>query len=292
MAGLLKKLSRKPIQDDNKSDAFSPSALSLSMYTSDTTNFQGVEHKGAYTGDKKILMIATEEQYVPLENGKFFSSGNHPVEMFLPLHHLLETGFGLDVATVSGLPVKLEMWAMPQEDKVIKDTYDALKPQLDRPLSLTDVVSFKLGEDSDYEAVFIPGGHGAIVGLPESHLVRQVLTWAVAHNKHIISLCHGPAALLAAQDDNGVSPFAGYSVCVFPDFLDKGPNIVAGYLPGKLKLYAGQALKDQGLTVVNKAMSGKVHHDRHLITGDSPLASDALGKLATNVLLEKLNTHA
>ncbi len=54
-------------------------------------------------------MIAAEERYVLLENGKMFSTGNHPVEMLLPLHHLMEAGFDVDVATLSGYPVKLSM---------------------------------------------------------------------------------------------------------------------------------------------------------------------------------------
>ncbi len=35
--------------------------------------------------------------------------------MLLPLHHLMEAGFDVDVATLSGYPVKLELWAMPTE---------------------------------------------------------------------------------------------------------------------------------------------------------------------------------
>ncbi len=44
-------------------------------------------------------MIAAEERYVLLENGKM-STGNHPVEMLLPLHHLMEAGFDVDVANI------------------------------------------------------------------------------------------------------------------------------------------------------------------------------------------------
>src|SRR2546430_7834978 len=54
--------------------------------TAPKTDFNGVNHKNAYTGGKwKVLMIAAEERYVLLENGKMFSTGNHPVEMLLPL---------------------------------------------------------------------------------------------------------------------------------------------------------------------------------------------------------------
>ena len=59
-----------------------------------------------------------------------------------------------------------------------------------------------LGLDSDYIAVFIPGGHGALIGLPYSAEVKAVLEWASAKDKFVISLCHGPAAFLAIRQGN------------------------------------------------------------------------------------------
>ena len=38
----------------------------------------------------------------------------------------------------------------------------------------------------------------ALIGLPESAEVKQLLQWARDHDKFTISLCHGPAAFLAA----------------------------------------------------------------------------------------------
>ena len=46
--------------------------------------------------------------------GASFSSGNHPVEMFLPVLHLDAAGFEIDIATISGDPVKFETWAFPK----------------------------------------------------------------------------------------------------------------------------------------------------------------------------------
>lgn len=71
-------LSKDPTPDQAEDNAFFPSAYSLSRYTSPKTNFDGVRHSGAYTGGRwKVLMIATEERYVLLENGTMFSTGNH-----------------------------------------------------------------------------------------------------------------------------------------------------------------------------------------------------------------------
>ncbi|MEV0672600.1 glyoxalase III HchA [Mycobacterium sp. NPDC050441] len=285
-------LSRVPTRDQAEDNAFFPSPYSLSQYTAAKTDFAGVEHQGAYTESRwKVLMIATEERYVLCQNGKMFSTGNHPVEMLLPLHHLMQAGFDVDVATISGYPAKLELWALPREDAAVMATFEALKPKLKQPLKLSEVVA-DLKAASDYLAVFIPGGHGAVVGLPASEAVGQALNWALDHGRFIITLCHGPAALLAAGLGKSQSPLAGYAVCVFPDALDEGPNIDIGYLPGRLQWLVADLLAKQGLTIVNDKMAGTVHQDRRLLTGDSPLASNALGILSVNALLEAIGVDS
>ncbi|GHB72282.1 protein deglycase HchA [Streptomyces viridiviolaceus] len=291
MSQAANELSKAPTPDTAEDNAYFPSPYSLSQYTSSKTDFDGVQHKGAYTqGRWKVLMIAAEERYVLLENGKMFSTGNHPVEMLLPLHHMMEAGFDVDVATLEGYPAKLELWAMPHEDEAVMGTYEALKPKLKQPKKLSDVVAKELGEDSDYIAVFIPGGHAAVVGLPASEAVGQTLEWALSNDKFIITLCHGPAALLAASLGRDESPFKDYSVCVFPDALDEGPNLEIGYLPGRLPWLVADLLSKQGLNVINDDMTGRTHRDRKLLTGDSPLASHRLGLLAAEALVEAAGT--
>ncbi|RZU28695.1 molecular chaperone Hsp31 and glyoxalase 3 [Streptomyces sp. BK022] len=280
-------LSKDPAPDPAEDNAFFPSPYSLSKYTAPKTDFDGVQHKGAYSGGRwKVLMIGTDERYLLTENGTFFSTGNHPVEMLLPLHHMMEAGFDVDVATLSGNPVKLELWAMPEEDKAVMETYEAVKPRLKEPLKLSEVVADRLGPESDYLAVFIPGGHGAVIGLAESEDVTETLDWALANDKYVITLCHGPAALLAAARGKDRSPFAGYSLCVFPDALDTGPNLEMGYLPGRLRWLVADLLEKQGVEVLNSEITGQTHRDRGLLTGDSPLASNALGLLSADVLVE------
>lgn len=285
-------LSTEPSPDPAEDNAFFPSPYSLSKYTSPRTDFDQVTDKGAYQGRWKVLLIAAEERYLLLENGRMFSTGNHPVEMLLPAHHLMETGFEVDIATISGYPAKLEMWAMPSQDAAVSATYEALKSKLKEPKKLSDVVANELGPDSDYLAVFIPGGHGAVVGLPASESVEKTLEWALANDKFIITLCHGPAALLAASRGKEQSPFSGYSLCVFPDALDEGFNLEIGYLPGRMNWLVADVLSRQGLTVVNDAMTGQVHRDRRLLSGDSPLASNNLGHLAAAALLEEAGATA
>ena len=64
-------LSKDPTPDEAEDNAFFPSPYSLTQYTSPKTDFDGVQHNGAYReGRWKVLMIAAEERYVLLENGR------------------------------------------------------------------------------------------------------------------------------------------------------------------------------------------------------------------------------
>ncbi|RSO58808.1 protein deglycase HchA [Acinetobacter lactucae] len=280
-------LSKLPTPDTAEYNAFFPSPYSLSQYTSSKTDYDGTTYDKPYKGDKKILMIATDERYILMQNEKFFSTGNHPVEMLMPIFHLDNAGFKFDVATLSGNPVKLEMWAMPSEDKTVLDTYNKYLEKLKKPLKLADILEEVIGENSPYAGVFIPGGHGVLAKIPESPEVKRILKWAVDSDKYIITLCHGPASLLSAALDESPENylFKGYEICVFPDSLDKGANIDIGYMPGKLQWLVGENLEKLGVKILNKGITGQVHKDRKLLTGDSPLASHNLGKLAAETLL-------
>lgn len=280
-------IDKNPAPDFAEDNAFFPSPYSLTLYTSKKTDYDGTTYPHPYKGDKKFLMIATDERYLMMENGKFFSTGNHPVEMLLPMFHIDNAGFKFDIATLSGNPAKLEMWAMPTEDKTVMDTYAKYKPQLKNPLKLDDILENVIGEDSPYAGVFVPGGHGAMSEIPESKSVKKVLEWALNKDKYIVSLCHGPACLLAASVDEKPEnyPFKDYSICCFPDSLDTGANQAIGYMPGQLKWLVGDNLKKLGVNIVNDDITGKCHKDRKLLTGDSPLASNHLGKLAAETLL-------
>lgn len=273
-------LTKKPQADPAEENAFFPSSYSLSQFTSPKSGLSDADYPAPYTGAKKILMIGADERYLLTDNGSFFSTGNHPVETLLPMYHLDKAGFAFDVATVSGNPVKFEFWAMPSEDEKVKDFFASYHPQFKQPLKLADVIA---GGLDGYAAIFVPGGHGALIGIPGSKDVGAILEWAAANDRFVISLCHGPAAFLAVGDSD---IYRGYKICAFPDALDaKTPDI--GYMPGHLTWKFGEKLKALGFEIINDDISGAVYRDRLLITGDSPLAGNNLGRLAAETLLRE-----
>ncbi len=277
-------LSREPTRDPAEYDAWFPSPYSLSQYIPPKTDFDGADYPNPHKGGKKILMVATDERYVPTKGEKLFSSGNHPVETMLPMMHLDAAGFDIDVATLSGNPVKFELWAMPAEDEAVAAFYQRYLPRFRDPKKLADVLA---GSLEDYAAVLVPGGHGALNDIPESADMAQALNWALENDRYIVTLCHGPACLLAPAAADGAAdyPFKGYEIVVFPDALDEGANVDIGYIPGHLRWLLAESLEKLGVKVLNTGITGQVHRDRKLLTGDSPLASNALGRLAAEALL-------
>ena len=112
-------LSKQPQVDEAEFNAFFPSKYSLSQFTSAKSNLEGADYPQPYQGKRRILVIGSDERYLKLENGTYFSTGNHPVETLLPMYHLHQAGFEFDIATLSGNAVKFEFWAMPKEDEAI-----------------------------------------------------------------------------------------------------------------------------------------------------------------------------
>lgn len=281
-------LSKEPQPDPAEFNAFFPSPFSLEQFTSSRSDLEGADYPHPYRGTGRVLVICTDERYLETENGTLFSTGNHPIETLVPMYHLHKAGFGFDIATLSGNPVKLEVWAMPKDDEAIKSFYSLCLEQFRRPLKLSDVVA-GLGPDNGYIAVFIPGGHGPLVGLPFSKDVAAAIRWAVGADRHIVSICHGPAAFLACAvgEDADQFPFAGYSITAFPDTADRMIRDI-GYLPGPLPWHFGERLKSMGVTILNTEPDNATHRDRKLITGASPLAANALGRLAADTLLAEV----
>lgn len=267
--------------------SYSPSKLALMLATVQTTDFENIEYE-QYQGDKsKILVIFTENKDLKMQNGRMFSTGNHPVEALLPILHLKNAGFEFEIATPTGKPVVFEMWAFPSDDENVKAIYDELKSSFENPIALSQFVDSSLDKSTSYAAVFVPGGHGAMIGIPEDRNVGKILNWAHTNDLFTISLCHGPGSFLSTTLDGQTFLYDGYRMAVFPDAIDKQTPMI-GYLPGQMTAGVSERLTNLGATIVNSESDATVCVDRKLITGASPLASNELGKLAANTLLKEL----
>ena len=268
--------------------SYSPSKLALKLGTVSKSDFENISYTKYKGSRSKILVIFTEQKNMTMQNGKMFSTGNHPIEALVPMLHLKNAGFEFEIATPTGKPVVFEMWAFPEEDEHVKALYNELKNSFEKPITLADFIENSITDSASYAAVFVPGGHGAMLGIPEDKNVGQLLNWAHENDLFTISLCHGPGSFLATTLNNQKFLYEGYQMAVFPDSVDKQTPMI-GYLPGHMPRGLSEELKSLGANIVNTKSDKTVCVDRKLITGASPLASNELGKLAAQTLLKELS---
>lgn len=268
----------------NDEGTYDPSPFTIFLGTSKKTKYNPQKYDATVPeSTKPILVVCTDDGKLEMANGKVFNTGNHPVEMLVPMLHFRDAGFTFEIATVSGGPVVLEMWAFPTKDTNVIEFYESIKGKLDEPKKLSDISSL-----DGYSGIFIPGGHGSMINLPSSADCGRLLLEANEKKMPTVTLCHGPAALLSAKasnnDDNGFC-YNGYKAFCFTDKTDATtPSF--GYLPGEMPWKCQESLEECGMMILNKTETGGVMQDKELITGDSPQAAQALGAFAAPILVK------
>jgi len=275
-----------PKRDQAEPDSFFPSSMAYNASTPSCKDFKEISVVTPYSGGKKILVICTSKYLLQMANGKYFNTGHQASETFVALYHFDKCGFAFDVCTPDGKPVAIEEWTFPMatgyEDK-LRSIQKKLQSQLDAPMKVSDV-STSL---EPYAGIFMPGGHGPVIEQPKIAAIGVLLRAAHAMSLPTISLCHGPAAMLAAGI-GGDFPYKGYKLCVFPDSADlSSPKF--GYLPGYIKAedFVEANLVKLGCIVQNKEMDDMTCVDRELVTGSSQQASHTTSVAAVKLLAEK-----
>ena len=144
-------------------------------------------------------------------------------------------------------------------------------PGLHQPGNLTALTDEEI---LDFDGVFIPGGHGAMVDLADSPEIGRVLRLMHGAGKTIAALCHGPAALLSAPEIDGTWMFDGYRMTAFTD--EEEDQTKAGKIG--MPWYLEAALKNRG-AIFDDGDAAWVSHvviDRNLTTGQNPGSAEAV----------------
>lgn len=200
---------------------------------------------------KKVLIVVTNSR----GEGEIKESGVWLEEFAVPYLVFRDTGYEITVASpLGGLsPVDENSMncANPMEwDECIKILRDTTR------LSEIDY--------KDYDALFLPGGHGPMFDLAKDLLLKEIVEYFNKNNKIIAAICHGPAGLVLAQD-----VVKGKKVTSFTnkeEHIKKLDEAVPFLLETKLR-ELGADFKDA------EPFSEHVVVDGNLITGQNPQSS-------------------
>lgn len=121
---------------------------------------------------------------------------------------------------------------------------------------------------SDYAAVFVIGGSGAMIDLPADTATQELLSAAVVSDMTITAVCHGPAALVNLQLADGSWFVAGKRMNSFTNTEEHAFSAEhIEHFPFLLE----DKLKERGAIFVNNApMLPYVAVDGKLITAQNP----------------------
>ncbi|MEU8518786.1 type 1 glutamine amidotransferase domain-containing protein [Streptomyces sp. NBC_01216] len=229
----------------------------------------------------KILFVMTGADHWTLADGTKHPTGFWAEEVVAPCRAFTAAGHEVVVATPGGVEPTVDRGSLAPEanggPEGAAEVAAALASMaaLRQPVRLEDVLL------DDYDAVFYPGGHGPMEDLAVSADSGRLLIAALRSGKPLAVVCHGPAALLAAVDQDGKNAFAGYRVAAFSN----AEETQAG-LADKAKWLLQTRLTEAGVDVrVGEPWAPNVVVDRNLVTGQNPassapLAAEVLGKLA------------
>jgi len=256
----------------------------------------------------KVLVLVSSGHGLPLKDGKVYKgAGYYLNELTVPVRALMQEGYDITFANPKGNTPQMDVHsavadffggseAKLQDYLKFRDTLTGLK----NPTRISDVIASGLDQ---YDAVFVPGGHGPMMDLLDDPDAGTVMRHFHQTSKPTAVLCHGPISLLsalpnskevvgllAAGDAAGAHTkaqgwiYTGYKMTIFSTAEEQQREPLE--IGGKVLFYPDFALRTAGGDVsVAAPWKSYVLHDRELISGQNPFSDEALLKL----LLPALN---
>ena len=264
------------------------------------------------TTEGKVLVLVSSGRGLPLKDGKVYAgAGYYLNELTVPVRALMKEGYEITFANPKGNTPQMDVHsAVPdffggdelrlKDYLKFRDTLTGLK----HPTRISDVIASGLDQ---YDAVFVPGGHGPMMDLLDDPDAGTVMRHFHETSKPTAVLCHGPIALLSASpnskevvaaltagDAAGARSkaqgwiYSGYKMTIFSTAEEQQREPME--IGGKVLFYPDVALRTAGGDVsVAAPWQSYVLQDRELISGQNPFSDEALLKLLLPALNRKRN---
>ncbi len=232
----------------------------------------------------KILFIVSGATYWVLEDGTRYATGYWAEEFAKPYKIVTDAGHEVVVATPNGVTPNVDMMSlrpsMAGGEQGALELEEIIRSAevMRRPLKLSDV------RLEDYDAVYLPGGHGPMADLAFDADVGRLLTAQLESGNPLFIVCHGPAAMLATRI-HGVSPFKGYRITCFTNEEEEAVGLAS-----RATWLLETDIKEKVGVNFSRAEKWKPYmvEDRNLVTGQNPASAAILAKRLLEVLEEQI----
>ena len=223
----------------------------------------------------KILMVLTSHDELGSTGKK---TGLWLEEFASPYYTFKDAGADIVLASPKGGQPPVD----PNSDELKFQTIATLRFKIDAAAKEQFAATERLDSvsQSDFDAVFYPGGHGPMWDLAEDKHSKALIESFLAAAKPVALVCHAPAALRHVKTATGTPVVSGRNITGFANTEEavmELTDVVPFLLEDELKKLGGVYSKGED-------MAEYVVADGLLITGQNPKSSAA----AAELLLKKL----
>ncbi|KAF5827888.1 class I glutamine amidotransferase-like protein [Dunaliella salina] len=221
----------------------------------------------------KILIICTSADKL-----QDTATGLWAEELAAPYFLFQEAGFSVTVASTKGGEIPLDQGSL-QGNFLTEAARKFLDDETCKQLikASTPISSIKFEE---FDAAFLPGGHGACVDFPSNATIKSGLEQMLHAGKVVGSVCHGPMCFVGLKAADGQPIVKGKKVTCFTDSEERAvgkEKLVPFLLESKLKELGGQfeCVPDWHPFALR---------DGNLVSGQNPMSSHRTAELIIEAL--------
>lgn len=223
----------------------------------------------------KILIIATSAKR--MTSGE--TTGLWLEELTTPYYAFLDAGADVTLASIQGGEIPIDERSLAEDGNREASVQRYMKD--DTAISaVADTPRFDSLDPAQFDAVFLPGGHGTMFDFPDNPDLAQLIEAFDREGKLIAAVCHGPAAFAGPKAADGTPLVAGRKIAAFTDSEERAvglENAVPFLLASRLTAL------------------GADHHsapdfepfalrDGNLVTGQNPQSAEKVAHLVLDTL--------
>jgi putative intracellular protease/amidase len=213
---------------------------------------------------QKVLIVTTSHNALGNTGEK---TGVWLEELAAPYYVFYDEGASITIASPKGGEVPLD----PKSEQADTLTPASIRFQqdMDAMERLKHAIPLKEIKEEEFDAVFLPGGHGPMWDLVKNKPLKSLLEAFNNHQKPMGFVCHGVVGLVSLQNEEGEPFVKGLKLTSFSDSEEKAvglSDIVPFLLESKLRSLGAKYTKGPDFT-------NYVVADGNVITGQNPASS-------------------
>jgi putative intracellular protease/amidase len=210
---------------------------------------------------KKVLVVLPSHDQLGNTGQK---TGYWLEEFTDPYYKFIDSGYEVTIASPRGGKPPVDPKSTQKENQ--SESTKRLERDKSAQEKLENTLALSQVSASDYDTLFLPGGHGPMWDLSSDENMKKIVEDFYSDKKIVSAVCHGPAGLLQATDRNGNSILKGKKITGFTNNEESAVGLtktVPFSLENRMKELGGKFEKGQDFKPF-------IVSDGLLITGQNP----------------------